>query len=1032
MRPEKIELQYFGPYEHETVDFSQFKDRSLFLVAGNTGAGKTTIFDAMCYALFGQTTNEHDRSAGALRSDFAPVDQATKVTFIFSHQGQSYKITREPKQRLRGRRGKWVDHAQKVSLVYSSGSDQHEITKVGEAERFITNLLNMTRDQFRQIVLLPQGKFRQFLDSDSNAKEALLRDLFQTRKFADWVARLKDQLKKQRKELDTQLTKLQTQKENITAVDSQLPVKEWQEAVKKLINQLKEQLTTLKDQEKGTQEIITALNRQLRVAEELQRALTDLAKNRQVATTLIDQRVTIDKYRQQVTDLKWFQAHQTTYQQYLDIQQEVQQRQSKVVKLQVQINDLRVKEKSVQQTVTTLTNQQVEIENLRNQIRDLTVQLPLFKQVHLLTTTVNSLQKQVNATKQGHETAQQAVRDINQQLAELQEQLIDNEKLTSQLVNLEKRRNNYQQLRQLQAQLTSGMTELSVTQRHLKDAQQAFTNQQEVTNKLEQQVVDLRDIHARQQIALLANDLKPGSPCPVCGALEHPHPAKPTSSETMVTDDQIKTAYQKWQEARKLQEQCQEQLSQEKVTVKKVEQSINEQQQKLVEQLNLPKLPHNWQTQIELVGQQLATDQNNLDKQSQRARQQRKDIDHLQEQLIVQQKRVQVADEDLHSQQQKLVQRQTELAGKSAQLPEKFHDQAEVESYVQAGQQRITDFDHQLTSAQNKLTELQQQLAISQDNLQQNQQVLKEKRAQQASQRYSLTTALTNYRSGLEWAFWEHAKQGLQQLPALNDRVTDYDNQVRDNRLEQQRLQKLIAGRNQPDITRLQQKLVQQNQQLSTTQQAIGKAKSQTDHLLTITKQVEKLERQIDHANTSLADLQTLVDVVDGNTESKLSLERYVLQAYFKDVLVAANVQLQQLTNGRYQFELSQDNHGAGTKWSGLEINVYDDNAGRSRSARTLSGGESFIASLALALALCQIIQEQSGGIQIDALFIDEGFGSLDQTALSDALRTLEELEGHRMIGIISHVTELEEQIPDQLRVTSTNGRSTVSYRHDL
>ena len=195
-----------------------------------------------------------------------------------------------------------------------------------------------------------------------------------------------------------------------------------------------------------------------------------------------------------------------------------------------------------------------------------------------------------------------------------------------------------------------------------------------------------------------------------------------------------------------------------------------------------------------------------------------------------------------------------------------------------------------------------------------------------------------------------------------------------------------------------------------------------------MTKLVQSSGRQ----EEELAAFQTLTDVVTGNTENHLSLERYVLQAYFEDVLAAANVQLDRLTNGRYQFELANESHGAGAKWSGLEVNVYDDNAGKTRSARTLSGGESFMASLALALALCQIIQEQSGGIAIDALFVDEGFGSLDQDALADALRALQDLEGGRMIGIISHVTELEEQIPDQLRVTSVNGRSHVSYQHDL
>ena len=163
MRPLTIELHYFGPYEHQVIDFTQFTERSLFLVAGNTGAGKTTIFDAMCYALFGQTTNDRDRSAAALRSDFAPADQETMVKFTFEHQDFQYQIMRRPKQVLKGRRGNLVEHNQAVDLIYPLESEHpQEITKIKEADTFITDLLNLTRDQFKQIVLLPQGKFQEF------------------------------------------------------------------------------------------------------------------------------------------------------------------------------------------------------------------------------------------------------------------------------------------------------------------------------------------------------------------------------------------------------------------------------------------------------------------------------------------------------------------------------------------------------------------------------------------------------------------------------------------------------------------------------------------------------------------------------------------------------------------------------------------------------------------------------------------------------------------------------------------------------
>ena len=250
MRPLKIELQYFGPYEHETIDFTQFRDQSLFLVAGNTGAGKTTIFDAMCYALFGQTTNDRDRSATALRSDFAPADRETLVTFTFIHQETKYQIMRRPKQVLKGRGGSFVEHNQAVDLIYPLDSpNPTEITKIREADTFITDLLNLTRDQFKQIVLLPQGKFRQFLDSDSNTKEALLRDLFNTARYEQWTQELKASLRDRKKDLGDQQTKLQSLKETIGELDPQLPISDWLVESTKLLNTLTSKLQVLTEKE---------------------------------------------------------------------------------------------------------------------------------------------------------------------------------------------------------------------------------------------------------------------------------------------------------------------------------------------------------------------------------------------------------------------------------------------------------------------------------------------------------------------------------------------------------------------------------------------------------------------------------------------------------------------------------------------------------------------------------------------------------------------------------------------------------------
>ena len=215
-------------------------------------------------------------------------------------------------------------------------------------------------------------------------------------------------------------------------------------------------------------------------------------------------------------------------------------------------------------------------------------------------------------------------------------------------------------------------------------------------------------------------------------------------------------------------------------------------------------------------------------------------------------------------------------------------------------------------------------------------------------------------------------------------------------------------------------------------QRELGRLKEQLQQQQKTVQQVDEIQQEQGKQQAELDRLSDLVNTMNGKNSMRLTLERYVLRHYFKEVLNNANPRLRQLTADRYEFFL-EESTGSNNKWSGLEVGVRDRDAGKDRSVHTLSGGETFAASLALALSLGEIIQQQAGGIQIDALFVDEGFGSLDQAALDNALQALQTLEGNsRMVGIISHVTELEERIPDQLKISSDKGHSHVSYQHDF
>ncbi|MRG63451.1 AAA family ATPase [Limosilactobacillus reuteri] len=1033
MRPLTIELHYFGPYEHQVIDFTQFTERSLFLVAGNTGAGKTTIFDAMCYALFGQTTNDRDRSAAALRSDFAPADQETMVKFTFEHQDLKYQIMRRPKQVLKGRRGKSVEHNQAVDLIYPLESDHpHEITKIKEADMFITDLLNLTRDQFKQIVLLPQGKFRQFLDSDSNTKEALLRDLFNTSCYEQWATQLKKDLREQKKSLTTQETKLQSLKETVTAIDTQLTTKEWLAEAKNYLSRLKANLEHLGDDEQQQQKKVDQLDAQLHTEQELKKNIEELAELIKVGKTLQAQAGEIQETKQQVKVLDWYQEHQTEYQRWKDGEKRLQKLTADSNILHEDLRNLQKQQQTIETDLQQTSKQQEEIDQLQTEVADLTNKLPLFDDRDKLKSAVDELQANLKQQKKQQAASQKKLQDAQQQLTVIANNLKEHENLGEVQVQLAKKEGLQEKLTTARKDLKQLETKFLSEKENCAKLEQKQGDAEKLVQKSQGELDDLNDRFARHQIAILAQKLKPATPCPICGSLDHPHPASLADDSELVTEAQVKAATVKVQQNRSTFDQLKEQVRQSVAQIANLTTEVETKQANLAELLGDNELPSDWEEQIENQAQKLAQMKTDLAKIEQQVKQWRHEEEKLQQETKSSKEELVKIDESVNHYKQDLIAKQTILKEKAASLPAKFPTKEAADKQIQTDQLKIKAFNNQLELLQQQRQENAEKLAGTSSRINQTKEELATQMTQQDNLHQYLVNLLAQYDVQLKWDFWQEASEQVATLSSLREQVTTFENQVQDNQSQQERLTKAINNHPMPDIALTQTKLNAEREQLRQCQQEIGQLTAQYKQLEETDQKIIKAVEKTGKLDQEINELQTLTDVVTGNTENHVSLERYVLQAYFQEVLVAANVQLDRLTNGRYQFELATESHGAGAKWSGLEVNVYDDNAGRTRSARTLSGGESFMASLALALALCQIVQEQSGGIKIDALFIDEGFGSLDQQALEDALHSLQELEGHRMIGIISHITELEEQIPDQLIVRSRNGRSYVAYQHEI
>ena len=1028
-------MRYFGPYKNETIDFSELTGTAVFLVSGNTGSGKTTIFDAMCYALFGQTTNDQDRDAAALRSDFAPNDQETSVTFIFEHQGRTYEVTRKPKQTLLGRGNKIVEHSTKVSLIYPLEDEQPtEISQISVANDFIENLLNLTRDQFKQIVLLPQGKFRQFLESSSNDKETLLRDLFNTSLYQKWAQVLKDRLAIQKKQHQTVTTKMITIKESFPNVDPGLSNDEWLKGASQIIEEQQEKVGNISREIEQLQKQTTSLNQKIDHQQRLVDAFNERKQKQDELDGLLQQSPQMKGLNNEINHLTWFQEHQKAYLDYLHAQDAVHQEQRKLQENESLLDQLRSHQKELNKNNSRLEEQQTEINKIREQETVLKNLLPQYEKKAQLVSLVAKQQAGIEKQQATLTKYQTTIQDSKQQLEQIDNQISDlgdlteesifQEKQKHQLENVESLFHEYsqhqKQFDKLKAQIDAGNNRLSEIDTQMKNARQRYEG--------------LKDAHARNEIARLVQDLKPGSPCPVCGSKEHPHPAPINDRQDEVSSEEVDKANE---------------------TLMKIQQKHATQQSRLEE------WQHQQSRETKMMDQQLhkindimgadystATNlKQTVDKLRQKVQNQEKELQShlkLQQQYKSTKVKLQQTVEDTKAKledakaefnhaNEKQTATRANLQTIDDNLPVAYADQQEAETQLNKWQKKIDKFDQQQKDIQQQLTAINEKIATNHQLITDNQSSIKNYQDQSADLKKELSLALKKYSADQDWNFWEQSNKKVTQLPAMQRQWQEY--QTKRTQLDSllQRLNDQIGEQSLPDIDQTQKQLAMLQHQMSEGQQKKGELQGNLQSLQDIYQQVIKIHRQQSNELKKIQDLQTISDVMNGNTDSKLSLERYVLQNYLNEVLRVSNERLDKLTNGRYAFVLSDDQaKGNGTKWSGLEINVYDDNAGQERSVRTLSGGESFMASLALALGLGEVIQERSGGIQVDALFIDEGFGSLDQDALNQALNALQTIKGYKMIGIISHVTELENQVPNQLQVISQNGVSHVKYRHEI
>ena len=1051
MRPVQLELTNFGPYRKEVINFTQFDHAPLFLIGGDTGAGKSTLFDAMTVALFATTSG--DRNVEEMRSTFAgPEDDLTKVTFYFQQGKHLYRIERVLQQERAKRGGGTTMQKATASLVILDKIGGQEIEKLGdkikEVSDQIEQILGLNAEQFKQIILLPQNDFSRFLKEDSKTKTQILKKIFGTGIFDRFQKSLEERLRQSNKDMDKRQAQLdghfasQVWSEEELAVLGQTPASEKLARLEELLAQRQENLEEQKSILKDAHEDLAKLQKSLQSAQDVAKIFQELEQAK-------------ERYRLEIEEGAQEQADAKAHLEELQFAQGLQETISSLKQYQKQLlqveHDLEIAKEKLKAKEQAFKEVKAQKESLTAQSEDFLQKegkLGAWKEAIIYARSLAQEQEKIKQSsvnyKQLEETYQQASKEIellSQSLSDLEanrlslESLHEAEKLL-QSVSYSVDKQLAQDLKEIEA-LNQELTKTEKRQQTLSlDSDQA----QEILNELEEKLRTTLASRRQLMIAQLQAELEDGQPCMVCGSLDHPEVDGTQADEAALKDlmdqveelqaqkeKQVATLSNRQATLSEVESKRQDLLDQ----VVKVKLTLEKHYQELEEQVK-GQFDFNFSEDYEAVRGQTILRKVKQHYQELQKRYNKEEADrvHYQEELgQAQEKSI-----DLAKAYQEAKAALDQAKERLKELQEAHQELESVEVYqerISLAKQELDLYNKQVkenSEAYNQLhADIQgirgqlESLTKSKENASQETKRL----SAELDQSLMAEGALTNDLEQIQLWLLEVNKQAI---PELQAQLTSYQTLKQELKAQIVKGQELIKDQEKPDLGNLTQ-AVEASQESYDKQLAQVSVMEQGLKDATATYQAAKtLQDSNQEAFKAHQELSDLVKVVKGENTAltgRLNLEVYVIRQYFQQILDYANANyIGLLTDNRYSFVLSEEGRRARDHF-GLDINVYDQLTGSERSVKSLSGGETFIAALAIALSLSEVVQNTSKGAVVEALFIDEGFGSLDKEALTKAISVLEQIGENRMVGVISHVDDMKEGIAQQLAIIKSHDGSS-------
>ncbi|KGP93293.1 hypothetical protein N780_12125 [Pontibacillus chungwhensis BH030062] len=1024
MRAIQLVIEAFGPYsKRQVVDFTQLGHETVFLITGPTGAGKTSIFDAMVYALYGRASGS-DRDQDTLRSHFADEDQQTEVKFRFELKQHIYEVRRTPRQLKRKEKGEGFTEQPPKAELYRIKEGEHELlaSKIKEVNESIESMLHLDYEQFRKMIMIPQGEFRRLISENSKEREEILQKIFQTYVYEQMT----DRLKEESKELKEAIQEIEYKEvEEINRLD-------WDEETRHSLTTSAEVMTKLqKDIERDQQQLqdnkekIENERKDLASAQEtfyekkqLNQLFLRLEKQEKEVSQLDNQKPSIIKLEEEV-HAATKANHVKPYEDQVRQREEEEKKQHEQLEQKEKaLNEVKIKFEQTKKNYEAALSKEEELESLKLKIQQKKKDYEKVERFKSLQTEEEYLRKSKEEMESSVKALEEQLKQLNERWQSLSKATYNSQGLTKQYYELEGQQKEYGARIDKLHHLIKEEEKIQSMIRTYHQAKNRLERAKEQVESTKSKLKQLEQSKQQNQAVVLANHLHDGEACPVCGSMDHPD--KAYTKKDPISDEEINRVSRQVEESEKRLTEEQEYYikiksegqTQRQITDQLAEELKDDLQKDHLSEKSLHEQMQYWQGQYE----DLKKEKETLSEKIKQFEVARNEMEQVSQQISELSSSLENARKESSSKRDAWLQVSTKLS----QIEEEVSD---ITTDVKAFKLELNKMENEYSRQQKALQDLansyqqeKEQKQKLETEVEGHKQFLEEIRRNVAIARESFGKIIKEqgFRSTDDYS---DAKMDSEMVDQKQKEVENFYASYQSVMEGYEALKKQLENEEVPDLSYYDDivKTLERNLQGITERQQV--LHLQINEQLRIHKKLQKLLHDKQEKEQRYYYVGELAQLARGDNAYKLSFERYVLSAFLDEIILQANIRLDQMTEHRYQLERSKERAKGGAQ-SGLDLEVLDHYTGQKRSVKTLSGGEGFKAALSLALGMADVVQAHAGGVQLDTLFIDEGFGTLDEISLEQAIGCLKDLQkGNRMLGIISHVPQLKQEIPAKLQI---------------